>query len=151
MGAVVAIGVISDRLQVRRPISIIGAIGVAVLLGWWIPRFGEALPHGLMIFVATLLGCLLATVAVPWAAQYSESLEDLSPALQATGWAFYGLITRGWVAISAPLMVVIAQHYGWGRWMEWSLVAMLFYAIAMILANRRAVTTLTPAQSVAGR
>ena len=151
MGAVVGIGVISDRLQVRRPISIVGAIGVALLLAWWIPRFGEALPHQLMIFVATLLGCLLATVAVPWAAQYSESLEDLSPALQATGWAFYGLITRGWVAISAPLMVAIAARYGWARWMQWSLVAMLLYAIAMIVANRRSVATLTPAESVAGR
>src|SRR5215469_6300379 len=102
IGALIVIGIISDRLQVRRPISTIGAVAVTLLLAWWIPRFGGELPRHLMIMVATLLGCLLAMITVPWAAQYSETLEDISPALQATGWAFYGLVSRGWVAISAP-------------------------------------------------
>jgi MFS family permease len=149
--ALIVIGVISDRLQMRRPISIIGAVLVTVLLAWWIPTFGEALPRHLMIVVATLLGCLLAVVAVPWAAQYSETLEDASPALQATGWAFYGLVTRGWVAISAPLMLAIAAHYGWATWMKVSLVGMLLYAVAMIIASRRAsVEALAPAEARSG-
>jgi OPA family glycerol-3-phosphate transporter-like MFS transporter len=150
MGALVMIGVISDRLQVRRPISIIGAVAAALLLAWWIPRFGEALPRHVMTIVATLLGCLLAMVAVPWAAQYSETLEDTSPALQATGWAFYGLIARGWLAISAPLMLALAAHYGWPTWMKWSFAAMLLYAVAMMVANRLAVETLTPAEARPG-
>lgn len=150
MGALIVIGVISDRLQVRRPISTIGAVGVALLLAWWIPRFGGELPRHLMIMVATLLGCLLAMIAVPWAAQYSETLEDTSPGLQATGWAFYGLVSRGWVAISAPLMIAIAARYGWASWMKFSLGAMLLYAVATIFASRLAVETLTPAEARAG-
>ena len=146
MGALIVIGVVSDRLQSRRLISIIGAALLSLLLAWWIPTFGVALPRHVMIIVATLLGCLLATVAVPWAAQYSETLEDMSPALQATGWAFYGLIARGWVAISAPLMLAIAARYGWAAWMKLSLAAFVLYALAMILAKRLSVETLSPAE-----
>src|SRR5208282_1738353 len=135
MGALIVTGVVSDRLQLRRPISIVGAGLAALLLAWWIPTFGEALPRHEMIVVATLLGCLLAMVAVPWAAQYSETLEDVSPALQATGWAFYGLVTRAWVAISAPLMLAMAARYGWAAWMRLSLAGMLLYAVAMIFAS----------------
>ncbi|HKN02159.1 MAG TPA: MFS transporter [Candidatus Binataceae bacterium] len=150
MGALIVTGVVSDRLQLRRPISIVGAGLAALLLAWWIPTFGEALPRHEMIVVATLLGCLLAMVAVPWAAQYSETLEDVSPALQATGWAFYGLVTRAWVAISAPLMLAMAARYGWAAWMRLSLAGMLLYAVAMIFASRRAIQTLTPAEAQPG-
>ena len=52
----------------------------------------RSLPRGPMKIVATLLGCCLAILSVPWAAQYSEALEEISPAIQATGWAFYGLV-----------------------------------------------------------
>jgi ABC-type lipoprotein release transport system permease subunit len=135
---------------VRRPITTIGAVATALLLAWWIPRFGGELPRHLMITVATLLGCFLAMVVVPWAAQYSETLEDTSPGLQATGWAFYGLVSRGWVAISAPLMVAIAARYGWASWMKLSLGAMLLYAVATIFASRRAVETLAPTEVRAG-
>lgn len=136
MGALIVIGVVSDRLQSRRPISIIGAALLSLLLAWWIPTFGAVLPRQVMIVVATLLGCLLAVVSVPWAAQYSEVLEDASPALQATGWAFYGLVARAWVAISAPLMLAIAARYGWAAWMKVSLAGMVLYALAMIFAGR---------------
>jgi sugar phosphate permease len=146
MGALIVIGIVSDRLQSRRPISIVGAALLSLLLAWWIPKFGAALPRHMMIVVATLLGCLLAVVAVPWAAQYSETLEDASPALQATGWAFYGLVARAWVAISAPLMLALAARYGWGAWMKVSLVSMVLYALAMLFAGRRSVATFAPAQ-----
>jgi len=102
MGALIVTGLISDRLQMREPIAVLSAMLTAGLLIWWIPTFGETLPRTTMAIVATVLGCFLAVGSVPWAAQYSETLEDISPALQATGWAFYGLVARAWVAISTP-------------------------------------------------
>jgi MFS family permease len=135
MGALIVVGVVSDRLQLRKPIAILGAILAAGLLLWWIPSFGEALPRSTMTVVATILGCFLAILSVPWAAQYSEALEEISPALQATGWAFYGLITRAWVAISAPLMLIVAVHYGWAAWMKFSLVAFVVFGISMFFSH----------------
>jgi MFS family permease len=150
MGALIVIGIVSDRLQSRRPISIIGAALLSLLLAWWIPTFGAALSRHVMIVVATLLGCLLAMVSVPWAAQYSEKLEDVSPALQATGWAFYGLMARAWIAISAPLMLAIAARYGWAAWMKVSLASMVLYGLAMIFASRLSVASLAPAEMQPG-
>jgi hypothetical protein len=135
MGALVATGLVSDRLQLRKPIAMLGAVLTSALLIWWIPTFGEALPRPTMTIVATLLGCFLAIATVPWAAQYSEALEEISPALQATGWAFYGLATRGFVAISAPLMLTVAVRYGWATWMKISLVAFVLFGVGMFFSH----------------
>jgi OPA family glycerol-3-phosphate transporter-like MFS transporter len=141
MGALVIVGVVSDRLQMRKPIAVLGAILTSALLIWWIPTFGEALPRHTMTIVATLLGCCLAIASVPWAAQYSEALEEISPALQATGWAFYGLATRAWVAISVPLMLVVAVKYGWAAWIKFALAAFVFYGVAMFFTHPTTVPT----------
>ena len=45
IGALIVVGVISDKLQMRKPIAILGAVLTAALLVWWIPTFGEALPR----------------------------------------------------------------------------------------------------------
>jgi sugar phosphate permease len=145
MGALVIVGVISDYFQLRKPISIIGAILTCALLVWWIPTFGEALPRHTMTIVATMLGCFLAIASVPWAAQYSEALEEISPAIQATGWAFYGLATRAWVAISVPLMLIVAVKYGWAAWIKFALVAFVIYGVAMLFTH----PTPVPARAVA--
>lgn len=139
MGALVVTGLVSDRVQMRKPFAVLGAILTSGLLIWWIPTFGEALPRHTMMIVATVLGVFLAVGSVPWAAQYSETLEEISPALQATGWAFYGLATRAWVAISAPLMLTIAVRYGWATWMKFSLGAFVLYGIAMFFTHPGAV------------
>ena len=135
LAVLVATGYVSDRLQSRKPIAIFGAVLSCGLLLWWIPKFGYAMPQGEMAVVATTLGCFLAIGYVPWAAQFSETLEDISPALQATGWAFFGLIARGWVAISAPLTIIVAKHSGWERWIEISLAGMVIYIAAMLLTR----------------
>jgi MFS family permease len=141
MGALIVTGLISDRLQIRKPIAILGAMLTAALLIWWIPTFGEALPRHTMTIVATVLGCFLAITSVPWAAQYSEALEEISPALQATGWAFYGLALRAWLAISAPLMLMIAVRYGWAAWIKFALAAILFFGFAMFFTHPSVVPT----------
>jgi MFS family permease len=141
MGALIITGFVSDRLQLRKPIAILGAILASGLLVWWIPTFGEALPRNTMTIVATVLGCCLAILSVPWAAQYSEALEEISPALQATGWAFYGLVTRAWIAISAPLMLTVAVHYGWASWMKFALAAFVVFGVAMVFTSPAAVPT----------
>jgi MFS family permease len=139
--ALVIVGIISDGLQLRKPISIFGTILTCILLVWWIPTFGEALPRATMRIVATLLGCCLAILTVPWAAQYSESLEEISPAIQATGWAFYGLATRGWLAISIPVMVIVAGKYGWATWLKFSFAAFVLFGVAMFFSHPSKVPT----------
>jgi MFS family permease len=138
LGVLVATGWISDRLQIRKPIAIFGGILAALLMAWWIPKFGTEMPRATLMMVASFMGCFLAIAYVPWAAQFSETLEDVSPALQATGWAFFGLVARAWVAISAPLSLYVAVHYGWGQWVKVAMVGMLLYVIAMAFSRGHA-------------
>ena len=139
--ALVFVGMISDGMQLRKPISIVGTILTCILLALWIPTFGESMPRATMRIVATLLGVCLAILSVPWAAQYSESLEEISPAIQATGWAFYGLSTRAWLAISVPAMVIVAGKYGWATWLKFSLVSFVIYGVAMLFTHPTTVPT----------
>ena len=132
----------------RKPIAIVGTVLAIGLLMWWIPSFGRHIPSGEMKIIATLLGSFLAIGYVPWAAQFSETLEDVSPALQATGWAFFGFMARAWVAISAPITLTVAAHSGWGAWVKVSAVGMVIYIVAMILTRpHRSVHSGTAAQS----
>src|SRR6202045_1043189 len=135
LGALVLTGLVSDRLQTRKPIAIFGGILAAILMAWWIPTFGRELPRATMAMVASLMGCFLAIAYVPWAAQFSETLEDVSPALQATGWAFFGLAARAWIAISAPLSLYVAVHYGWGSWVKVALGGMIIYVVTMAFSR----------------
>jgi MFS family permease len=136
----IATGYVSDRLQIRKPIAIFGAILATLLMAIWIPMFTHGASSATLALVASLMGCFLAIGYVPWAAQFSETLEDVSPALQATGWAFFGFVARGWVAISAPFTLHTAAHHGWGAWVEVSMVAMVLYIVAMFFTHDRAAT-----------
>ncbi|HLX38162.1 MAG TPA: MFS transporter [Candidatus Binataceae bacterium] len=140
-------GIVSDYLQMRKPIAIFGQTLAIALLIWWIPSFGHHMPNGEMKIVATLLGSFLAIGYVPWAAQFSETLEDVSPALQATGWAFFGFVARAWVAISAPMALTVASHSGWAKWVKVAIAGMIVYIVAMLLTRpHRSVHTVTVAQ-----
>lgn len=91
---------------------------------------------------------LSLTIAyVPWAALFSETLEEISPAPQATGWAFFGLVARLWVAISAPLMLFIAARHGWGTWMWVCLGGVICYIASLVLVHARSAVTFPAAEA----
>lgn len=144
----VVVGFSSDRLQLRKPFTVLGALLTLGLMAWWIPTFGHGLSRATTIVVASALGGFLAIGYVPWAAEFSETLEDISPALQATGWAFFGLVARGWIAISAPLMLYVASRSGWDHWMWVCLGGVAIYALVMCSVRGRwlpAASALAPA------
>ncbi len=65
LGVLVLTGLVSDRLQVRKPIAIFGGILAALLMAWWIPKFGAEMPRATLTMVASLMGCFLAIAYVP--------------------------------------------------------------------------------------
>jgi len=136
LAILVLTGFVSDRLQVRKPIAIIGAMLSIGLLAWWVPSFTTGgLPRGEMAVVAAVLGGFLAIGYVPWAAHFSETLEEVSPALQATGWAFFGLVARAWAGLSAPLTLLVAKEFGWQAWIKVSIVGMAIYIVALLITR----------------
>jgi MFS family permease len=136
LAVLVVTGFVSDRLQIRKPIAIIGAALSIALLVWWVPSFTSGgLPRGEMAIVAAVLGGFLAIGYVPWAAHFSETLEEVSPALQATGWALFGLAVRVWAGMSAPLTLWVAKHYGWQAWIKVSIAGLAIYILVLLITR----------------
>jgi hypothetical protein len=144
-------GFFSDRLGVRKPISIVlGCVTLAILV-WWTRHFYPPLSANALGWIVLMLGGLVAAAFIPWTALYSEYLEDLSPALQATGWSFLQLIYRTWVAFVAPLLTwwirriaiseaaarhlakadIRAWNIGWGSWMDFVVWSTVLFVISL--------------------
>jgi MFS family permease len=103
-------GMLSDWLGVRKPISIVLAFVTLALLVWWTHNFYPPMPVPALSWLMLILGGLVAAAFSPWCALYSEFVEDLSPALQATGWSFFQLIRRSWAAFFAPILATVTFH-----------------------------------------
>ncbi|HLY33472.1 MAG TPA: MFS transporter, partial [Jatrophihabitantaceae bacterium] len=101
------IGFLSDRMRVRKPFMIVGAIGAIVFTLLFLSRATH--PHtSYSTFVWLLVGLSLSlgVAYAPWMASFTETVERRNPALTATGLAVWGLIIRIVIAVS----VFIVPH-----------------------------------------
>ncbi len=97
----VLVGVLSDRLRVRKPFMLVGAVGAIVVTMAMISQVNH--PHTgyySNVTVAVLMGLAIACAYTPWMASYTEQVEAHNPALSATGLAVWGWVLRIVVALS---------------------------------------------------
>jgi MFS family permease len=100
-GTLVLFGVLSDRLRVRKPFMLVGAVACIVMTVFLIlqvdhPHTGYYSNVLVVVLLATAIGCAYS----PWMAGYTEQVESHNPALAATGLAVWGWILRIVVALS---------------------------------------------------
>lgn len=116
----VIVGFLSDRLGVRKPFMVLGAVGGMIMTGLLIAQAGHPNTgyYGNVVIVV-LLGISIAFAYTPWMASYTERVEAHNPALAATGLAIWGWILRLVVAASflvMPLVITtsntIVDHQG---------------------------------------
>ncbi len=107
-GALVLFGVLSDRLHVRKPFMLVGAVATIVMTVFLIMQAGH--PHTgyysnvlIVVLLAAAIGCAYS----PWMANYTEQLEAHNPALSATGLAVWGWILRLVVAGSFLVLPLV--------------------------------------------
>ena len=103
--AVVGVGIISDKLRVRKPFMLAGGI-VAVGMGLVFAALATR-PHttyATFVVVIMVMSAARGVAYAPWMAAYTETLESRNPALVATGLAIWGWVLRI-VAASAFLIV----------------------------------------------
>jgi MFS family permease len=105
--ALLIVGFLSDRIRVRKPFMILGAIGAIVFTILFLMRATHP-GTGYSTFVWLLIGLSvsLGVAYAPWMASFTETAERRNPALIATGLAVWGLIIRIVIAIS----VFIVPH-----------------------------------------
>jgi MFS family permease len=117
-------GIFSDRLRVRKPFMFLATIGTMAANVVFISRIGQTTSP---VFMGTLLAisALVGPIAyVTWMAAFTEMLEEINPALVATGMAVQGSVLRVVVVLSTiGFLVVVASTstslFDPGKWAAW--------------------------------
>lgn len=111
--ALMVTGVISDRLGVRKPFMLLGAVGTIAATTVFALRATEPqTSYGYFAVLLSVLSCCLAITYAPWMASFTETAERRNPALVATGLAVWGLIIRlvvGLAVFFVPHVVTTAN------------------------------------------
>jgi MFS family permease len=132
----IAIGFVSDAAMVRKPFMVIGTIALIIVSLLFISRIGQPTSAGLMTILLVLIGICLSISYVTWMAAYTETVEDINPALVATGIAVWGSILRWVVVISTLALPIVVGNTGsgWGTWW-WVCIAGQIIFLPTILAT----------------
>ncbi len=118
--AAIVIGFISDRTLVRKPFMLAGCIATIIVTLLFISRIGVPTSAGLMTVFLSLFGITLAVGYVTWMAAYTETLEDINPALIATGMAVEGFVLRMVVVLSTlAFSFVVRNQLDGQQWATW--------------------------------
>lgn len=106
--ALVAVGLLSDRLKVRKPFMVAGAAGSIVVTALFATRATHP-DTGYYTFAWLFVGIgVFSGVAYgPWMAGFTETVEKHNPAATATGLAVWGWTVRIVVAVSSALIPVL--------------------------------------------
>lgn len=108
IGALIVVGLLSDRLRVRKPFMLFGALLSMAMLIVFLTRASN--PHTgyyTLAIISIFLAIGLATAYAPWMAGYTETIEAKNPALVATGLALWGWILRLVVGISFVFLPLV--------------------------------------------
>jgi len=120
VAAAIIIGFVSDRTLVRKPYMLAGSLTTIVVTILFIGRIGIPTSSGLMIVFLSLFGITMAVGYVTWMAAYTETIEDINPALVATGMAVEGFILRMIVVLSTlAFSFVVTNSANGSQWATW--------------------------------
>ena len=106
---VILIGVVSDRLRVRKPFMVVGGVAAAVLLVVYLEQAGRHPSYTTLAVILAALAFSLGVAYTPWMASFTETVEARNPALTATGLAIWGWIQR-MVVFVAFLVIPVVVH-----------------------------------------
>jgi MFS family permease len=128
-GTALLVGFISDLTVVRKPYILLGCIGTMIATLLLVINTGHPIGSLLMIAVLCLLGISNGISSVSWMAGFTEMVEQVNPALVATGLAVLGFFQRFFaVVIFLALPQVISRpSWGWITWWEICLLGMLLF------------------------
>jgi MFS family permease len=94
-GALVLVGLLSDKLRVRKPLMVIGIAGTIVATVLFALRTNHpGTDYYTFVWILSLLAVFLAFVFAPWLAAFTETVERRNPALVATGLAVWAWTLR---------------------------------------------------------
>jgi MFS family permease len=132
IGGSLTIGFCSDRLQTRKPFILIGALAVALML-LFVMGLTPTTGVGMLSLILICLSFSQATGNVTWLAAFTETAEEINPALIGTALAIQGAIFRlSYVGTAAAQVFVVGNGQGWATWW-WVCIACLLAFLPSIL------------------
>lgn len=136
LGSLILVGIISDKLQLRKICSLVGVVGIIIFMFFWIHLIGHTVSVSTMIWYTSLQGILLGIGFGPWMALYSENLEDIHPTLQGSGWALWSFAQYVIAGIFGGLTFIIVGAVGFNGWFYICIAGMVIYGIVLLTAAR---------------
>jgi MFS family permease len=132
----VVVGFLSDATHVRKPYMLVGTSALIIVTLLFISHIGQPTSAALMTVLLALMGICISIVYVPWLAAYTETVEDINPALVATGAAVEVFLAR-WVATGAilALPLVVGSGQGWGIWWWVCVAGQVLFLPTILLAS----------------
>jgi MFS family permease len=139
--ALIAAGLWSDKLLVRKPFMLGGGLGGAALIWWFLARDYGAPPLWGMIAVGSAISAFMGFAYAAWMASFTETVEAHNPALTATGLAVWGWILRLVVTGAfVGLPVVVDPVTDPAKWHIWYAIcaagAVVFAALIFTMHGR---------------
>ncbi|WP_329126826.1 MFS transporter [Streptomyces sp. NBC_01465] len=105
--ALIAAGLLSDRLRVRKPLMLVGGIGsVAGTAVFAVLATHQDTGYYTFAWLFAVMGVFSGVTYAPWMAGFTETVERRNPAATATGLAVWGWTLRVVVAVSAAFLPV---------------------------------------------
>ncbi|MFI8233949.1 MFS transporter [Streptomyces sp. NPDC085900] len=106
--ALVLVGLLSDRLKVRKPFMIFGAVGSIAVTAIFATRATHvATDYYTFAWLFIGIGVFSGIAYAPWMASFTETVEKHNPAATAAGLAVWGWTVRIVVAVSAAFIPVL--------------------------------------------
>ncbi len=139
--ALIAAGIWSDRLGVRKPFMLVGGLGGAAMI-WVFMAHGTPNATFLgMALVGSVISTMMGFAYAAWMASFTETVEAHNPALTATGLAIWGWLLRLVVTFSfVALPRVVNPVSSPARWQAWYVVcaaaALVFVASIFTMKGR---------------
>jgi MFS family permease len=108
-GAVIMVGMLSDRLRVRKPFMVVGGVGAAVMVVLFLlqAKVGAHPSFSTMAAILAIMLFFLGVAYTTWMASFTETVEHRNPAAIAAGLAIWGWIIRVVVFASFALIPVV--------------------------------------------
>jgi MFS family permease len=108
--SLVAVGYLSDRLRVRKPFMVFGALAsIGVLIPFALAATRPETSYYTFALLVAGIGIFGGMTYAPWMAGFTETVEARNPAATATGLAVYGWIIRAVVAASSAILPLVVS------------------------------------------
>jgi hypothetical protein len=127
----------SDLTIVRKPYILLGCIGTMIATLLLVANTGHPSSSLLVILLLCLLGISSGITSVTWTAGFTEMVEQVNPALVATGLSVLGFFQRFFAVVVFLALPQVISRQGWTTWWWLCLVGMVLFLPTIFLMGGR--------------